>query len=130
MPGTVAKQWVRPFKLCTLNVRSIRTAESLATSKASISQVNFDIIGLFETRRSFQETLQLGSGYVLYNSGPIDSRSYVSTGVAFYMSQALSKSRKRWQDQFTKAIGEGWKRAALDTTAWSKYLYSFIVYDN
>ena len=75
---------------CTQNVRSIATLARLADFEASISKLKFSIFGLAETRRSHKECLQLGSGYILYNSGKTDG-SATYAGVGFYLPQKLNK---------------------------------------
>lgn len=90
-PGLVAnksEQLARELRICTLNVRSIRTNSKFADFEQNVKDIGFDLFGVSETWRTGSECLKLGSGYVFYGSGH-DGRKDAKTGVGFYVSQAM-----------------------------------------
>ncbi|KAK6054393.1 endonuclease/exonuclease/phosphatase family protein [Cooperia oncophora] len=78
------------LKIAAVNVRGLCSQQRLADFEANVRKVKFTLIGLSETRRPNRECLQLGSGFVLYNSGRCDDTPTYA-GVGFYMSTWMNK---------------------------------------
>jgi len=78
------------FRICTLNVRSIKSNAQFEDFEENVSRVKFDVLGLAETRLPLSGCLDLNSGYVLYKSGKADGTS-THAGVGFYVSQEVNK---------------------------------------
>ena len=74
--------------ICTCNIRSLRTDESLDALLEEVEEINWHVIGLAETRRPENE-IKLNCGHILYTSAAT-KRSL--NGVGFLINKNIQSN--------------------------------------
>ena len=74
------------INICTYNTRTIRTDESLESLLDELKDFKWDIIGLAETKREGESTIELPGGIWLYNHGKTEDNKKAK-GIGFLIHQ-------------------------------------------
>ncbi|XP_056641545.1 craniofacial development protein 2-like [Diorhabda sublineata] len=88
--GGAKNPWVKQgcqLHIATYNARSIGNEERLTELQYELDRINWDILGISETRRRGEESIRLRSGHILFYKGREDNSL---GGVGFLVNKRIS----------------------------------------
>ena len=78
------------LNICTYNVRTLRTEESLESLMENLNGFKWDVIGLAETKREGEGVIELKRGDWLYNRGKTETDKQAK-GIGFLIHSKIQK---------------------------------------